>query len=158
MIKKMVLSLSCVMLMVSAVFALDVTIRVKPDRIITNSVTGTDKDIKVSIPISVASMDNVKVTLTLEGEGIVEGSDVKSEGWKYCAIDDVLHIYFDKKKMIGALGDADGEVKVTLDGYYQNGDDEVVLHGEDWIEVLSSKNADPDPEKHGDGPGDSPWD
>lgn len=127
MLRRMVLSfLMIFVLITSTVFAEDVkieTFQVQPDRIVLNSDQGAADTIKFSFDL--VACNGVEVEVKVEDASISFNGigEIDSTGSKYCAIDDILHIYFDKEKVIEVLRGPPlivGDVDVLfLTGYIQ---------------------------------------
>jgi hypothetical protein len=128
----MVLSfLMILVLITSTVFA--ETVNVQPDKIVLNSEKGEADTIQVSVPIRVAKVEDLVASISIGG-----GKEIFSVGFYYCAIDDILHIYFEKDEVIGNIreNNLEGLVEVSLQGSFNNGDDVQYINGFDIVEVF----------------------
>ncbi len=118
-----------------ASLGLSYTVRVEPDKIVPNAWKGKAEDLQVSVLISVSSVEEFAASISIEG-----GDPIPAVGFDYCAIDDVLHIYFDKDAVIQQIlaENLDGEVVVSLNCSFWDGDNEVFIVGSDAIEVYNA--------------------
>lgn len=135
MFKKATLSfIVMLILMVSMIFAGTYVTNVRPDRIITNSINGDAETIQVCVSISVVNVEDLIASITVNG-----GEKIFSNGYYYCAIDDILHIYFNKNEVIEYLigAEIEGEAVVDLTGSFQSGDKIIDIEGSDVIEVIN---------------------
>lgn len=133
MFNKMGLGLFFVFVLAS--FGLGYTVRVEPDKIVPNAIAGKADDLQVSVLISVPSVEDLVASISIAG-----GEEITAIGYDYCAIDDVLHIYFDKDIVIKQILAAklNGEVVVSLDCSFWDGDETVYIEGSDMIEVYNA--------------------
>ncbi len=129
------LGLGIVLVLGIASFGLSYTVRVEPDKIVPNSIAGKADDLQVSVLISVPSVKDLVASISIAG-----GEEIDAVGYDYCAIDDVLHIYFNKDTVIQQIlaANLDGEVVVSLAGSFWDGEKTVLIEGFDTIEVYSA--------------------
>lgn len=124
-----------VLVFVLASCGLSYTIRVEPDKIVPNAMNGKADDLQVSVLISVPKVEKLVASICIQ-----EGEEIVAVGYDYCAIDDVLHIYFDKETVIKQIlaANLDGEVVVSLAGSFWDGEETVFIEGSDTIEVYNA--------------------
>ena len=129
---RMVLSFSMILVLITSTVFADNIVQVQPYKIVLNSIKGTADTIQVSVPISVVKVEDLEASISIGG-----GEGISSVGFYYCAIDDVLHIYFDKDEVIEYIMDngIEGEVEAYLNGSFNNGDEVVDINGSDIVEV-----------------------
>ena len=137
---KKINSLILVLLLVSVIAQIslaDDKVKIEPQKIILNDST-RDETIKASIPMQLSStISKFNATIKFDEEG-----DIKAKSYKYCAIDDILHIYFNKQEVIKFLSDnniSGKKVTASVSGSLMDGDKKVTFSGEDEIEVVKPK-------------------
>lgn len=133
MVKKMGYGIVIALLMTSVV--LGYTVQVQPGKIVPNSKAGAADTIQVSVAISVSSVEDLVATISLGG-----GAAIYDIGFYYCAIDDILHIYFDKDTVIEQIeaDGLDGAVDVYLECTFLSDEGPVEITGYDTIEVFNA--------------------
>ena len=135
---KKINSLTLVLLLVSVVAQISLadTVNIDPHKIILNDSTKNDT-IQASIPMQISStISNFNATISFNGKG-----EIKATSYKYCNVDDMLHIYFDKEEVVKFLSDNNisGQVTASVSGSLMDGDKSVTFSGDDKIEVVEPK-------------------
>jgi hypothetical protein len=136
MLEKINLSLLCLLLV--TLFAVQPClaggVQIQPDRIILNAEGKSETDtIQASIPMALGFMvEGCEATLTI-GEASIE-----ADGYKYCYVDDILHVYFDKGAFLKFLEDNGilGTVEANVAGTVSGEGESVAFEGDDTIEVI----------------------
>jgi hypothetical protein len=108
-------------------------VNIEPQKIILTD-SSRDDTIQASIPMQISTtISDFEATLSFDGKG-----QIKATGYKYCYIDDILHIYFDKKEVVKFLSDNDisGKVTASVSGSLMDGIESVTFSGDDKIEVV----------------------
>ena len=137
-------SLMIFVFIASTVFAQDAEdFQVQPDKIVLNSIKGTADTIKVSFPFHASTVEGVYVDSISFDYAEVEDPAYLFIGFKYCLIDDILHIYFDKDKVIDFLninvtdrGVVDVDLVVYIDYYDNDVLDTLEFVGDGTVEVV----------------------
>ena len=119
---------------------LAVTVNINPHKIVLNA-EGKADDVQANIPIVLASAKIVEfyVTLSFEGTEVAE-----AESARYCLIDDMLIIGFDRTELQDnpdVQDMANSIVEATVDGYVTviNADGEEIttaFNGSDMVEIV----------------------
>ena len=114
----------------------EVNVTIKPYRIILTD-TGNSETIQALIPMVIAGgISEFQATLSFEGfDGEIETDD-----FYYCAIDDILHVYFNRSQVIDhLLNKVSGRTKAVVAGSFKADDREIEFFGDDWVEVVKPK-------------------
>ena len=116
---------------------INVRVNISPFKIILNA-DGNSEDIQARIPMVLpagGSITEFDAALWFNSET----EEILAEGFYYCAIDDILHVYFDRTDVLDYLrGNKEIEDKVVANvwvGFF-NGYDYVELSGFDVVEVI----------------------
>ena len=113
-----------------------VKVNISPFKIILNA-DGSSDDIQAKIPMALPAGEITDFEASLligDADEILITSD-----FYYCAIDNILHIYFDRKTVLDYLKDNEIEGKGLIAevwGSFYVGDEYVEFEGDDIVEVL----------------------
>lgn len=109
------------------------TVIVKPDKIILTTEGTAENTIQVNIPMSVGT----DISL-FEATFTIDGTDFLAVDFEYCAIDDILHVFFDREDIVGyLLGEDVDLVEVTVTGSFNDGFMDIYFDGIDEVEVIT---------------------
>ena len=115
----------------------EVNVTIKPYRIILTD-TGNSETIQALIPMVIAGgISEFQATLRFEGfDGEIETDD-----FYYCAVDDILHVYFNRSQVISFLSEkkVSGRTKALVEGSFKADNKEIEFFGDDYVEVVKPK-------------------
>lgn len=113
-----------------------VKVNISPFKIILNA-DGSSDDIQAKIPMALpagGSITEFGATLRFNGED----EEIPTESFYYCAVDDILHVYFNRKAVLEYLNFYEIQDKVVAEvwvGFF-DGYEYVEFEGDDIVEVL----------------------
>lgn len=134
-------------------YVLAETVNISPFKIILNA-DGNSEDIQARIPMVIAagnSITDFEASLRIDNAN----DTVVAIDFYYCAIDDILHIYFDRKEVLQYLKDNEikGEVTAAVWGSFYDFDNLVEFSGYDDVVVIDPDEDNSGPHYQGEGPG-----